>query len=83
MTADPFAHLDELEEKAGVKFKDISHLHLALTHSSFARQNKKDCIGDNERLEFLGDAVLKLVATDYLFEKFPTHREGDLTKMRS
>lgn len=55
----------------------------ALTHSSFTYENKISSLENYERLEFLGDAVLKLVVSEYLFERFPEYREGDLTKIRA
>lgn len=55
----------------------------ALTHSSYTYENKLAAIDNYERLEFLGDAVLKLIVSEYLFERFPDYREGDLTKIRA
>lgn len=55
----------------------------ALTHSSFTYENKLSGIDNYERLEYLGDAVLKLLVSEYLFERFPDYREGDLTKIRA
>ncbi len=55
----------------------------ALTHSSYTYENKLSAIDNYERLEYLGDAVLKLVVSEYLFERFPEYREGDLTKIRA
>lgn len=55
----------------------------ALTHSSYAYENKLSNVENYERLEYLGDAVLKLVVSEYLFERFPDYREGDLTKIRA
>lgn len=55
----------------------------ALTHSSFTYENKLSAIDNYERLEYLGDAVLKLLVSEYLFERFPEYREGDLTKIRA
>lgn len=72
----------ELQEKLGYWFKDLDKLELALTHSSFASDLKTGNY-HNERLEFLGDAVLELCVSTELFQKFPKAREGDLTKLRS
>ncbi len=72
----------ELQETLGYTFKKPESLLLALTHSSFANENKKLGV-HNERQEFLGDAVLELCASWVLFTRFPTVREGDLTKLRS
>ncbi len=55
----------------------------ALTHSSFTYENKRSHLNNYERLEFLGDAVLKIIVSEYLFERFPEYREGDLTKIRA
>lgn len=71
-----------LEEKIGYSFKNRAYLTEALTHSSFAneRHNKYKC---NERMEFLGDAVLSIVSAQLLYEKYPDMPEGDLSKLRS
>ncbi|MBI5399277.1 ribonuclease III [Candidatus Saganbacteria bacterium] len=74
------AELHELQKKLGVAFLHLPLLNQSLTHSSFGHEQK---ISDNERLEFLGDAVLKLVISDYLYHKFPDRAEGDLTKFRA
>ncbi len=77
-------NISELEEKIGYKFSDISYLELALTHSSYTNEQRIKGINlsSNERLEFLGDAVLELVISEYLYSEFKKHREGALTKMR-
>lgn len=71
-----------LEEKIEYTFKDKALLKEALTHSSYAneKQGKLPC---NERMEFLGDAVLSIVSAEYLFTKFPNKPEGELSKLRS
>lgn len=69
------------EEKIGYVFKDKSLLEVALTHSSYANENKLP--RDNERLEFLGDSVLGFVTAEYLFEEYKNRPEGVLTKLRS
>lgn len=74
--------MTELEEKLGYHFKDQDYLRTALTHSSYANENKVPG-GSNERLEFLGDSILGLVVADYLFKSFPHLPEGDLTKKRA
>jgi len=74
--------LQELETKLGISFLNKSLLSQSLTHSSYAHESREK-IGDNERLEFLGDAVIKLVTSEYLYNKFPGHSEGDLTKIRA
>jgi ribonuclease-3 len=63
--------------------KDYELYHRALTHSSFTYENKLCAYDNYERLEYLGDAVLKLVVSEYLFERFPEYREGELTKIRA
>jgi ribonuclease-3 len=68
--------LSRLERKLGYTFKDQSLMTLALTHRSFAGRN-------NERLEFLGDAILNFVAGEALFERFPQAREGQLSRLRA
>jgi len=73
----------ELEGKIGYTFKEKSLLRQALTHSSFANEQKINKTGDYERLEFLGDAVLEVVSSEFLFHKYPNVPEGELTKMRA
>lgn len=65
------------------KFKDRRNLILALTHPSYANENGIEKNMTNQRLEFLGDAVLELVSSDFLYKKFPEYDEGKLTKIRS
>jgi ribonuclease III len=77
------AELDELLDKLNLSCNDYDRLNLALTHGSYTFENKISSLENNERLEFLGDAVLKLVASDYLHERFPEYSEGDLTKIRA
>ncbi len=76
-------HLKEFEEIIGYRFSDRSLLETALTHSSFANENRNKNILYNERLEFLGDSVLSLVVSNYLFENYKNLPEGDLTKARA
>ena len=71
------------EQKIGITFKNNALLKQAFTHRSYLNENKSLGIEHNERLEFLGDAVLELVTTDYLFQKYPKKPEGDLTALRS
>ncbi|WP_026490932.1 ribonuclease III [Butyrivibrio sp. XPD2002] len=75
--------LDELQNSIGYHFKDKNLLLQALTHSSYANEQKINKRGDYERLEFLGDAVLELVSSDYLYMKYPDKKEGEMTKMRA
>ena len=74
--------LKRFQKKIGVEFKDISLLNLALTHSSYAREFEPR-LQDNERLEFLGDAVLELAASTYLYDYFKDYSEGELSKTRA
>lgn len=71
------------EEKAEVTFKDKNLLKQAFTHRSYINENKNTRLEHNERLEFLGDAVLELVVTDFLYKAYPTKPEGELTTYRS
>ncbi|MBR6769875.1 MAG: ribonuclease III [Lachnospiraceae bacterium] len=75
--------LDELEHRIGYCFKDRMLLKQALTHSSFSNEQKINKIKDYERLEFLGDAVLELASSEFLYEEYPDLSEGELTKKRS
>ena len=83
MNSDRLEQIAGLEETLGYKFRDPSFLDCALTHRSFANENPDLKMQDNERLEFLGDAVLTLCITDMLVKKFPECTEGDLSKIRS
>ena len=74
---------EELEEIIGYHFKNKHYLTQALTHSSYANEKKLGKLGSNERLEFLGDAVLELVSSDFLYHKYPDKPEGELTKIRA
>lgn len=74
-------NLSALEKKIGHAFKKRSLLTQAVTHSSYSNENKN--LPFNERLEFLGDAVLSLISADFLYNKFPSMAEGELTKLRS
>lgn len=74
--------LSNLETKIKIKFKDRNLLQSALTHRSYLNENRKWPLPHNERLEFLGDAVLELITTEYLYSNFP-NPEGDLTNLRS
>jgi ribonuclease-3 len=74
--------ISELEKKIGIKFKKHDLLLQALTHRSYLNENPKWHLDHNERLEFLGDAVLELVVTEYLYNKYP-NPEGDLTNWRA
>lgn len=75
--------LNELERRCGYTFRDKNLFHRALTHSSYANEHKKDKAVCNERLEFLGDAVLEVVSSDFLYHKYPEKPEGELSKIRA
>ena len=75
--------IEHLALKIGVDFHDISLLRAACTHRSYLNENKGASLEHNERLEFLGDAVLELVVTSYLFRKYSKKQEGELTAFRS
>ena len=75
--------LDELIEKIGYQYKDKSLLEQALTHSSFANEQKINKSKNYERIEFLGDAVLELVSSEFLFRTNPDMPEGQLTRTRA
>ncbi len=71
------------EKKIGITFKNKDLLRTAFTHRSYLNENRKVGMEHNERLEFLGDAVLELIVTEYLYAKYPEKDEGDLTSYRS
>ncbi|HKL17161.1 MAG TPA: ribonuclease III [Patescibacteria group bacterium] len=72
-----------LEKKINIKFKNKNLILQALTHTSYVNEHPALKRNHNERLEFLGDAVLEFVITNYLYKKFPEHPEGKLTVLRS
>ncbi len=80
--AEAEARLDDLQARLGLRFKRRELLREAMTHTSWINE-RGDQGRDNERLEYLGDAVLELVAGEYLFNRFPSYDEGQLTQMRS
>ncbi|NBI06856.1 ribonuclease III [Senegalia massiliensis] len=75
--------LKQFQERINYEFSDITLLNKALTHSSYANEFKSKKILYNERLEFLGDSVLGLVISDYIFNKYKNFPEGELTKIRA
>ena len=75
--------LNELIEKLNIKGTDLELLNTALTHPSFNFEQNIEDAQDYERLEFLGDSVLRLVISEYLFDLYPDYQEGKLTKIRS
>lgn len=76
-------NLNELESVIGYTFKNKMNLLLALTHSSYANEKKCDGLTSNERLEFLGDSVLNIVISEYIYKNFPALPEGEMTKTRA
>ena len=83
MDKDRIEKLKCFEKMILYTFNDISLLDNAMTHRSFANENQELSCKDNERLEFLGDAVLELCISDILMKKFPDHTEGQLSKLRA
>lgn len=83
--SDRAALLDELQQMLGMHFRNPQRLDLALTHSSVAYEEQREHRpqDDNEQLEFLGDAILGMVVTEYLFREYPDFSEGVLTRLRS
>ena len=75
--------MEELQKKTGYRFRDQGLLRQALTHSSYTNEHGSDRLSCNERLEFLGDAVLELASSEYLYSRYPDLPEGDLTKLRA
>src|SRR3989442_12245376 len=75
--------LDEIQRRLGYRFQRSSLLIEALTHKSYLNEAKETGRVDNERLEFLGDAVLDLVVSEYLLSAFPDAAEGELSKLRA
>ncbi|MCP4482863.1 MAG: ribonuclease III [bacterium] len=73
----------KFEKLLGVEFKDKNLLDLALTHKSYATEHRLNKLFNNERLEFLGDSVLSIIISTYLYFKYPNLKEGTMSKMRS
>ena len=74
---------NQLQDRLGIHFRNDKLLKQAFTHSSYVNEHRRKPYEDNERLEFLGDAVLELTVSRYLFEKYPMMSEGELTKLRA
>ena len=75
--------IKELEQMIGYTFRDPQMLLTAMCHSSYANEHRQKQMHDNERLEFLGDAVLEIASSDFLFHQYPQMPEGKLTKLRA
>ena len=73
----------EFQQAIGYEFKQGGLLVQALTHSSYANEKRMKRLSDNERLEFLGDAVLEIVSSEHLYQSYPDMPEGELTKLRA
>lgn len=76
-------NFEDFEKKTKIVFKDKALLKQAFVHRSYINENPSKDLAHNERLEFLGDAVLELIVTDFLYRKYPTYTEGELTSVRS
>ena len=83
MQKDRTLELKSLQKNIFYTFKNLSLLNQSLTHKSYVNENPEKKYCDNERLEFLGDAVLDVIISHLLMDSFPHHSEGDLTKLRS
>lgn len=75
--------IEDIQRKIDYRFNNISLLNMAMTHSSYANDHKMKKTNSNERLEFLGDAVLELLSSEFLFDSYPDKTEGELTKIRA
>mgnify|MGYP001298709328 CR=1 FL=1 len=75
--------INELQTRLQLRFKQLKLLKQAFTHTSYVNEHKHGTIEHNERLEFLGDAVLQLLVSEYLFTAYPNRPEGELTRMRA
>jgi ribonuclease-3 len=83
MSDEYLEQLERFTQTIGITFKDMSVLRTAFTHRSYVNEYRGEPITHNERLEFLGDAVLELVVTDFLYRRYPDKTEGDLTAYRA
>jgi ribonuclease-3 len=76
-------HMKQLQNHINYHFKNTALLEQALTHSSYHNENRGNSTGSNERLEFIGDSVLGLLTSEFLYQKYPDMSEGELTRLRS
>jgi len=83
MKKDRMLNLKHLQKNISYKFKKLSLLNQAFTHKSYVNENPDQECSDNERFEFLGDAVLDLIISHLLMDALPSYTEGNLTKLRS
>lgn len=77
------ALVSELRARYGIEFQNLAILDEAFTHSSYVNEHRELGLRDNERLEFLGDAVMEITVSEYLFQKYPDWPEGKLTRLRA
>lgn len=75
--------IHEFEKIIGIKFNDVNLLRQSLTHRSYINEQSDESLSDNERLEFLGDAILDYLVADMLYKQYPSMAEGELTRLRS
>ena len=80
---DRVAEIEKFAAENEIPVQNAQLLNTALTHTSYANEHKNEVIHDNERLEFLGDAILDLVIGEYLFLRFPSWPEGELTRAKA
>ena len=73
----------EIQHKIDYEFNNIQLLYQAMAHSSYINDHKMNKLNSNERLEFLGDSVLELISSEFLYEQYPEKPEGELTKLRA
>ncbi len=78
-----YKKIEEIQKMIGYRYNNINLLYIAMTHSSYANDIKTKQSHSNERLEFLGDAVLELISSEFLFHEYPNNTEGELTKLRA
>jgi len=83
MRASSSKNLADLEGSLGYKFKKKSLLKEAITHKSYAHEKQKGILSFNERMEFLGDSVLELIISEYLFTSYPEYTEADLSRIKA
>jgi len=83
MRASSSKNLADLESSLGYKFKKKSLLKEAITHKSYAHEKQKGVLSFNERMEFLGDSVLELIISEYIFTSYPEYTEADLSRIKS
>jgi len=74
---------ETLQARVGIRFRNLALYEQAFTHSSYVNEHKRERLQHNERLEFLGDAVLELAVSQFLFQTFPHMSEGEMTKLRA